>query len=92
MDRFLKITKQKTLEKQKTFYKNTYKIKTDNIEITDSEHLLQNSNLSGNDIFYLQEYLNLSSYDWLVEVMTLEAGNSFGELALIDDKPRQATI
>lgn len=31
-------------------------------------------------------------YEWFMEVKILGPGNSFGELALINDKPRAATI
>ena len=31
-------------------------------------------------------------FNWFVEVLTLTSGHSFGELALINNAPRQATI
>lgn len=46
----------------------------------------------------LQEKKNLDEieafeeYQWFVEVSKLKSGDCFGELALIDDKPRAATI
>ena len=37
----------------------------------------------------LEEY---EKYEWLVEVSQLRVGDSFGELALQEDTPRQMTI
>ena len=31
-------------------------------------------------------------FHWFVEALTLTSGHSFGELALINNEPRQATI
>ena len=32
------------------------------------------------------------NYKWFIEVVKLKTGGSFGELALVNDKPRAATI
>jgi CRP-like cAMP-binding protein len=32
------------------------------------------------------------NYDWLIDVIILESGKSFGERSLIEDKPRAASI
>ena len=44
------------------------------------------------DIEYLSHIELLSNQKWFVKVVKLTEGNSFGELALINDKPRAATI
>jgi CRP-like cAMP-binding protein len=41
---------------------------------------------------YIETYNRMLKYDWFVEVKVLTPGTSFGELALIDGKPRAATI
>lgn len=44
------------------------------------------------DLEYLSTLSILKNMKWFVKVITLSEGNSFGELALIHDKPRAATI
>ena len=33
-----------------------------------------------------------ANFEWFVEVLTLEEGQSFGELAIIHNRPRAATV
>lgn len=40
-------------------------------------------------IIQLKKY---NRFQWFVEVLTLKEGHSFGELALLNNKPRAATI
>ena len=37
-------------------------------------------------------YEKYQKYQWFIEITKLEEGKSFGELALINDRPRAATI
>ena len=41
------------------------------------------------NLIHLNKY---KRFQWFVEVLTLKEGHSFGELALINNKPRSATI
>jgi CRP-like cAMP-binding protein len=65
-------------------------IKADTIFIFDPKvHM----NLTDQEIKYLdkiEEYEK--NYDWFIEIANLESGKSFGEKALIEDKPRAASI
>jgi CRP-like cAMP-binding protein len=44
------------------------------------------------ELSLLNEFRQLSKLEWFVTVVTLTDGHSFGELALIDSKPRRAAI
>ena len=48
--------------------------------------------LTEDDIKKLIQLKKYNRFTWFVEVLTLREGNSFGELALINNKPRAATI
>ena len=39
-----------------------------------------------------ERFLELDQLTWFIEVAHLKTGNTFGELALINDKPRAASI
>ena len=40
----------------------------------------------------IYEYDKLSKLQWFVKAVTLGEGHSFGELGIIDNKPRRATV
>ena len=48
--------------------------------------------LKAEDKAKLQEIDQLNAYEWFVTVTKLVSGDSFGELALLTDEPRAATI
>lgn len=48
--------------------------------------------LSKDQISKLDKLEELEQYEWFVNVAILVSGNSFGELALINDEVRKATI
>ena len=48
--------------------------------------------ITEDDIENLSNIELLTNQKWFVKVVSLIEGNSFGELALINDKPRAATI
>ena len=49
-------------------------------------------NLVDSEIIKYIDFENLKEMVWFVDFMVLKDGNSFGELALINDEPRKATI
>jgi hypothetical protein len=48
--------------------------------------------LTGEDRYQLDQLENYDSMAWFLDVVKLCSGKSFGELALINDAPRAATI
>ena len=49
-------------------------------------------NLNHEDVRKLDDFKKLQEIEWFIEVAQLGDGQSFGELALIDNAPRAATI
>ena len=66
----------------------------DAAEVVEEEKLFDfAAQFTGED--YAAKTMQLNKYrrfNWFVEVLTLTSGHSFGELALINNAPRQATI
>ena len=48
--------------------------------------------LTAEDKYKLQKIEEFSTYEWFVEVGKLDEGKSFGELALLNNAPRAASI
>ena len=49
-------------------------------------------NLTDSEIVNYILFDQFSQLDWFIDAMVLSEGSSFGELALINDEPRKATI
>tara|TARA_B110000285_G_C14934625_1_gene518966 strand:- start:24 stop:350 length:327 start_codon:yes stop_codon:yes gene_type:complete len=49
-------------------------------------------NLSKADLNNLNTYEKYDKMKWMVDVAVLHTGHSFGELALVNNEPRQASI
>ena len=49
-------------------------------------------NFVDSEIIKYIDFENLDELVWFVDYTILKDGNSFGELALINDEPRKATI
>jgi hypothetical protein len=56
------------------------------------KQFMKDLGLSDRDRARLRVFEQLCASEWFVEVKTLNAGKSFGELALINNTPRAATI
>lgn len=79
--------KKKTFNKEETLKK--YFRKADTMLLFDPRvHM----NLSKTDIQNLDTYKRYKNMKWMVDVSKLYTGYSFGELALVNNEPRNATI